>query len=448
MVDSYSITPTIFTLESGTTHYSRVYVDATLATTVSGVDELGVDMTLDTLESDLITFSGSLILNDLSISSTSNEVEFTESNHSPDDWDLYLEFEIDPYRDYYNVTDINYSSARADKDVYLDSLNELHLYINYLYNIDTTEVDLLIAKDKYFYMNSSMWSTLSGVAGTLSLDVTTESGRITLIPTDYYCSDRIIRSMNFDCYSTVSGLMPFDIDLATASGTIFPLDTDIYSTASGVGAAVQCDVRVWSLGLRSFFLDVEDYTTASATAWVDIYDPNYNITTSGCYFKVDGVQKAVTFSGAGNSYRMYYNPDDDFYTDGITVYTAHVENSMGDVLEKNYSLLYGYNLDYNEVVDWGPNRTVSIWTTATNKAFCPNTATDAFYFITRDYEFRSLNSIIKPVAPVDIGAALYPQNTFFFYGRTYRVTISGVKDFSGNVLEPFVYEFTIENPNN
>ena len=81
-------------------------------------------------------------------------------------------------------------------------------------------------------------------------------------------------------------------------------------------------------------------------------------------------------------------------------------------------------------------------------AFCPNSNTAAFYFTTRDLEAVNLGATIQPVISKDLGATIYPQSTYYFYGRTFKVTVEGVKDFAGNELAPFEYEFIIEDPDN
>jgi hypothetical protein len=89
--------------------------------------------------------------------------------------------------------------------------------------------------------------------------------------------------------------------------------------------------------------------------------------------------------------------------------------------------------------------TVTITIEASNLVFCPNTEGEAFYFQTRDFESLNLGATIRAVESVNLGAVIYPQSTAFFYGQTYTVTISGVKDFSGNEMAPYVFSFIIED---
>ncbi len=196
--------------------------------------------------------------------------------------------------------------------------------------------------------------------------------------------------------------------------------------------------------IDNFFIGVEDWiqVTDSLVFSVDVVDLNYNISTSGTHFIHDGNIVYTTFSGISNGYRVFYDPP----TPSGSIYlTIHAENDNSEIAEKDYSLLFGYNVEFNEYIDWGPNKEVLIWSKASNEAFCPNVEAYASYFQTRDLHSYNLGATIRPVGHVSLGGSLYPQNTFFFYGRTFTIKISGIKDFAGNIMEPYEFTFTIED---
>ena len=199
--------------------------------------------------------------------------------------------------------------------------------------------------------------------------------------------------------------------------------------------------------IDNFSMGIEEWTPVVnlVSFSVDIVDHEYNITTSGTYFIHDWQIVPTSYSGISDGYRCYYYPPT---ISGAVSLTIHAENDNSETKEENYYLLYGYNVKFNEVIDWGYKKEVVIWTQISNLAFCPNTKTDAFFFETADLESRNLNAIINPVGYVNLGATIFPQNTFFFYSRTYHIRIENVKDFSGNAMLPYEFEFTIENPNN
>jgi hypothetical protein len=202
--------------------------------------------------------------------------------------------------------------------------------------------------------------------------------------------------------------------------------------------------------IDNFLLGVEEWTSVSDLNYfaVDVVETasGVSISTSGTYFIHDGQIVSTTHSGIPDGYTCYYTPS-GVYSDGTIDLTIHAENTVSGVEEQTFHLLYGYNLRFDELIDWGPNTEVITTIKASNLAFCPNTEAESFYFETRDLYSYDLNAtIVGVVKHSDLGAVIYPQNTFFFYDRTYTVTISGVRDYHGNEMEPYIFSFRVENP--
>lgn len=199
--------------------------------------------------------------------------------------------------------------------------------------------------------------------------------------------------------------------------------------------------------IDNFSIGVEDWLEVSSLNYfsVDVTDATHGISTSGTYFIHDGQVVSTTHSGIPDGFTCYYTPS-GIYSDGTIDLTIHAENTSSGVEEQTFHLLYGYNISFNELIDWGPNTEVITTIQASNLAFCPNTEGDSFYFETKELDSYDLNAIIYPVGSVDLGAVIYPQSTFFFYDRTYTVTISGVRDYHGNEMEPYTFSFRVENP--
>ena len=201
--------------------------------------------------------------------------------------------------------------------------------------------------------------------------------------------------------------------------------------------------------IDNFSIGVED--------WISVSDLNYfavdvvetasgvSISTSGTYFIHDGQTVPTTYSGISGGYTCYYTPS-GVYSDGTIDLTIHAENTISGVSERTFHLLYGYNAKFEEWVDWGPHVQVDIRAQASNLVRCPNTVGEGFYFITADLRAVNLGATIRAIESVDLGAKIYPQSTCFFYGSTYTITVSGVRDFNLNEMEPYVFSFTIENP--
>ena len=153
----------------------------------------------------------------------------------------------------------------------------------------------------------------------------------------------------------------------------------------------------------------------------------------------------TTFSGIVDGYRASYTPTT---ISGGMLVTVHAENvvsgTCSGIVETDYTILFGYNILFDEYLDWGVGNDVIIWSSASNEVFCPNSEAYATYFQTRDFVYTDLGATILPRGFANLAAEIYPQSKHFFYNGIYRITISGVKDFSGNILEPFSFEFTIE----
>lgn len=201
--------------------------------------------------------------------------------------------------------------------------------------------------------------------------------------------------------------------------------------------------------IDNFSMGVEEWVSTSDLGLfsVDAVDDVNGITTSGTYFIHNGVQVTTTFSGITYGYRMFYDPV-DVSSSGVISLVAHVQNDVLETAEQTFYLLYGYNAIFEEWVDWGPHVQVDIRVQASNSVRCPNTVGEGFYFVTADLEAVNLGATIVAVESANLGAKIYPQSTAFFYGETYIVTVSGVKDFAGNIMESYTYSFTIEDPNN
>jgi len=213
---------------------------------------------------------------------------------------------------------------------------------------------------------------------------------------------------------------------------------------ANLGATIQ---SIWTILIDNFSLGVEEWIPEANLNYftVDVVDPVHGISTSGTYFIHDGQVVSTTHSGMLGGYKCYYTPS-GVYSDGTIDLTIHAENTVSEIKEETFHLLYGYNLKFEELIDWGPNVEVITTIKASNLAFCPNTEGDSFYFQTRDLHSYDLNAAIYPVGSVDLGAVIYPQSTFFFYDRTYMITVSGVRDFAGNVMDPYTFSFRVENP--
>ncbi len=311
------------------------------------------------------------------------------------------------------------------------------------YDID---VDMYIWGTKFFNTEVDIFSATE-TNDILDIDVQQDLGRITKIDSDIFAA--VLDQAWLDTYicNTTLGIRGIGAELTTQSGRLQDMETDIFSTQLGLEGAFPTDFKTRSLFTSDFFLERDKFTTASAIAWIDIVDFLYPINTDETYLYVDGtLASGVWFTDIADGKRLNYDPMNDFYTDGVLTYSLHAESSVGEVEEKDFYLLYGYNIETNEVVDWGPNSRIVVRVEAQNLVFCPNMEGAVFDFVTADLQSMNLNCTIRPVGYVDLPIIIYPQSTVFYYGKTYTIKVKNVKDFAGNIMPDFEYTFTIEDP--
>jgi len=252
----------------------------------------------------------------------------------------------------------------------------------------------------------------------------------------------------YDCLdyytNTCSGGLPIDVEVL--SGGIAQVNTDIFNSKLGTIGGIGTDFKTKSLFIGDFFIDDSMFTTASSTAWVDIVDYLYPVDVDKTKLYIDDVvASGIYFEDIPNGKRMCYDPENDFYSTGGVTYFIHSESSIGEVEEKEFYLLYGYDLKINEIIRWPVNTRVVVRAEASNLTFCSNLESEVFDFTTVDWPSVNLGCTILPVGFVDLPVGISPQSTAFFYGKTYTVKIQGVKDFSGNIMPDIEYCFTIED---
>lgn len=272
-----------------------------------------------------------------------------------------------------------------------------------------------------------------------------------------------VTAINYNVYSTavVSGIInEIDVccglvDLVSYSweSEVIPggLDYQNWDAYCGVvnTNGFNFDVDLFSLKISNFSLAEGEYSSASGTICVDVTDDIYNVVTSGTYFIIDETVASGVFTPITDGYRMCYDPIDNFASIlGATTLTVHAQNDNGDILERDFYVTSGYSVEYdNEIQDYGFGSTVVVRMTAENFASCPLTNVDAYWFTTVQKVTKDLTATIMgvPLSESDLSASIIPQtDTIFFYGKVFTVEIRA-KDFAGNKMTPYTFEFRIED---
>jgi hypothetical protein len=280
-------------------------------------------------------------------------------------------------------------------------------------------------------------------------EATVISGSVLDIPFDVFSTATASGYYHFDSVSGLVDLISYSFNSNVISGTISHYYGQALCGVSGTDG-YRFNIALLSLKIANFSLDIDEYTAASGTICVDITDDVYNVVTSGSYFIIDETTTSGnTYTPITDGYTMCYDSPTDFDSlVGSTTVTVHTENDNGDVLERDFYLTSGYIVEYdNRTQDYGFGSQVVVRASAENMASCPNTGVDAYYFTTLPRKSIDLGASIvgEPWSEKNLSAEIVPTtDTIYFYGKTFRIEVRA-KDFAGNVMEPFTFEFKIED---
>lgn len=427
----------------------------------------------DTVLTSLVEYSGPLV-----ITSGTNDydVNYTAA-------ESFAESVLDSFVDITNgIPDVFYVIVAVDYTV--SSQTDTHLDNEIKYTVispsaTTNDADVAFSSSIQTALNSGTQNpyvdlTLAGYVFYHNPFITTCG----LVSTDYYVFETTISSggldyINADLTVGVSGTKYIGSDLfcglmdyayinnesEVIPGGLDWAQIDVFSTTLS-GSSYNFDVNLYPLKISElygetspgFILEPEAYMYSDGKIYVEITDDIYNVTISGCYWVIDGTVISGTFVPITDGYKMYYDPVDDFSSlIGSTEFLVHAENDNGDYLEKSFYLTSGYIVEYdNTYQNYGANQKVVVRMLAENNASCPVFDGFAYYFETAQDNFKDLPATIKglPVESKDLSASISPQtDLLFLYGKTFRVEIRA-KDFSGNEMEPYIFEFRIEDDPN
>ena len=279
-------------------------------------------------------------------------------------------------------------------------------------------------------------------------DSTAISGAVTPINYDVYSTIEASNYMDTDSICGAVNQTFYFVESTVISGGLDYQTWDVYCGVVNING-FGFDVDLFPLKISNFSLDEGEYSSATGTICVDVTDDIYNVVTSGTYFIIDETVSSGTFTPITDGYKMCYDPIDDFASLlGSTTITVHAQNDNEDVLERDFYVTSGYLVEYNnEIQDYGFGNTIVVRMTAENFASCPLTNTDAYWFTTVQKVTKDLTATIigTPLYESDLSAFILPQTeTIYFYGKVFTVEIRA-KDFAGNEMTPYIFEFKIED---
>jgi hypothetical protein len=192
-------------------------------------------------------------------------------------------------------------------------------------------------------------------------------------------------------------------------------------------------------------LQQEVYFTDLVSFSAEIKDDVYIVVSSGVGIYVN--EKAVPFiqETINNGYKLTYNikPTSNFDI------TYSGINNINESIKKTYNMFFGYTVLSNEVNYWEVYKEVPVFIKVSNNVTSVGTSYFSTFFETRKYKEATLEATITADGSgyKDLNTLLRAQSTYFFYGKTYTITITGIKDFSGNIMPDKKFIFTIEDKN-
>jgi len=188
---------------------------------------------------------------------------------------------------------------------------------------------------------------------------------------------------------------------------------------------------------------------------VDLVDYSNSVTCSGTYLYIDNSKVThcflpttsgiITLSGIYTPILGGYNIKYKFYPKKSCVVRAVATNGV-DSIEKEYILTFGYKVIYNKVKYFPTDYVLTFGINMVNDVTFKESSFFSASFRTYNFRHKYLKATISAAGSAykDLICSITPQSMYFMYGRTYTVTISGVRDMNNNYMPTVKYIFTIE----
>ena len=185
------------------------------------------------------------------------------------------------------------------------------------------------------------------------------------------------------------------------------------------------------------------YCTSLLDFSVDVLDDTNIVTLSGTYLSINTENTFCTYSSILNGYRLQCST----VPSGTIWLEVFGSNNLDETINTLYILQFGYEIEWDSVVVWPNNKEIPVSVSANNNVFNSNTMYYSTFFKTSNYKESNLEAwvSVEGSGQLNLNASIFPQSKYFMYGNSYSITISGIKDFSGNILPAKTYNFTLEN---
>lgn len=300
----------------------------------------------------------------------------------------------------------------------------------------------------YFKITSSIMCSYFNTQ-IITSDVKLRLGRLVTLSLDIFNSILKTQFISLDCFSSSVSFKKIVSDLMLQSGVLNIINSEIFCAKKKL-SYLSSDLKIRSLFIGKCCLDIDDFMDIKNNFWVEVIDYLYPINKNSIkLYKNDTELENLILEDIINGVKVSCSISDDFTTTGSSlIYSIYAESIIGENINRDFSVLFGFNVVLNDVVDWGVSEDIYIRLQAKNTAFCSNEVSDSFKVTSANMLHSELISSINPISYSDITSSIYPQSTTFFYNKTYRIKLRNVKDFAGNILPEVIYEFTVEKKPN
>jgi len=359
-----------------------------------------------------------------------------------DSWfdDVYVDFWLGELEQGYHINMFT--------DFVVESKNDFY---------ENIEVDFVLSNWKYFPHQSNVICSVMD-CNNKNVEISTCSGILMRFMSDVNVSDMLYADFNSSVFCSVSGISPYYLfDVQTTSGTLASYDNDIYCSLLDMNN-YNFEVKLNTIVIENFNMGVDDFTIGDFCFSVNVYDKHYGVTISGIdvYMNTDTlVGNAVTglqfdtISGSGGySVSWCY----DIASLGSLEYVeiiVRAVNTVGDINLASYFLKYGKRYYYNlyHILKHDYEKLIPMLMLAENNVdIFPSFSAESMYVRVERYKRKDLTASIFGVGldRSDLPANINALTTNFYNGGSYKVRVE-CKDLSGNIMDPFEFEFIIKN---
>jgi hypothetical protein len=359
-----------------------------------------------------------------------------------DPWfdDVYIDFWLGELYQGYYINIPTYFTASSGWNFYVDA-----------------DIDFTLANWRYFpHQADIIFSDLE--LSNKKTEVEVGKGRLMRFLSDVKASDMVYSDFTSSVFCSLSSISPdYFFDAQTISGSLKRYDSDVYCSLLDIGDCYT-EVKLNTIVIENFSMGVDAISTEGPNFCfnVDVYDRHYGVTESGINIymntniivgnKVSSLN-FTTISG-GSNVSWCYNVSLLSPAEYIEV-VVYVTNIYGDLNTASYFLRYGKRYYYNlyHIVKHEYETLIPMLMVAENNVnIFPSFSAESMYVRVENYKRKNLSASIFGVGldrkelPVSINAI----TTNFYSGGEYKVRVE-CKDLSGNIMDPFEFDFTIRS---